>query len=472
MKPVILISISTGWHIRNFEHTGILRELGAFADVHVAVPSYFRRYFETLYERGDVAGIVSLPEGEGAVWTLIRRLKKLSLQAAHDLNTARIKFIGGATGPIGRGSRAVLWRLARLLAGHWQIRLLEAIERRFQPGVQIDESRRPALFVNASPLDPRDIRLQCSLQRLGVPAVAIIPSWDNLSTKGCILEKTDWVFAWGQQQKDEVVAYYPAIPANRVLLAGVPQFDVYREPEPPHFIREAFLRSLDIDPSRRVILYATCSERHEVGDPAIIADILEILRGSDDGHDVHLLVRCHPADRAERYSHLLSEGNVTIFPSSVGSGQSLYDWSPPDDEIAILAATMRHSELCIATASTMTLDAFAAQRPVINIAYDVPERMNYYGSVRRYYDYTHYRPLNVSGTIGMVRAKAQLRSALEECLLHPDDGRAARDSMLEYYCHRPASGSIAFIVEQIGRIVGGDQVTASDFRNALAEKVG
>lgn len=452
MKPLILFSLSNGWGVRNFIHSGLIAAVSQFADVGVATHKDLLPYFEELVEQGEISFVVELSSEETWTWRRIRQAKKLILQLQHDISTARIKLLGTARGPLARRGLAMIWRLGNILAAQWQLKLLDALEHGFNSPEPPVLPGTPDVFVNCSPFDFRDNKFQRSLHGLGVPAIVIIPSWDNPSTKGCLSLKSDIILTWGDHQKDELQSFYPAMDPACIRNSGIPQFDAYYQTSFHDNEREKFLENLAIPANKKVILYATCSEQLFHSEPTVVGDVVAALEAGKFGSDAHLLIRCHPADRSTRYEHLCASDKVSIFPSSRMDTHNIYSWVPPREETLILAETLRHTALCINTASTMTLDAIASLKPVVNVAYDGDTELPYEQSVRRFYDYHHYLPIARSVAVPVVHSKSELLAAICDALDEPDRLEQDRKFVFDHFCHSPKLGSVSFIVKEIKRL--------------------
>ncbi|MBC8351304.1 MAG: hypothetical protein H8E66_04925 [Planctomycetes bacterium] len=383
------------------------------------------------------------------------------LQGAFGISTARIKWQEKARGSLGLAWRSAKWKTLCAISSPWQLNALERFEDRVDTSQQGPMPQRPSVLVNCSPFDPRDRQLQRWLQHDAVPSIAVIPSWDNPSTKGCISTGVNRVLAWGSFQKRELERYYPTIDSDRIRLAGIPQFDLYNQDLSAAFDRQQFFDRYSIPAASRVILYATCSERLFPREPEVVAHIAAATEQGRFGESAHVLIRCHPADRADRYREFCGNGRVSIFPSSVKSSQSLQSWTPPNLETTILAATLKHCDVCINTASTMTLDALACGKPVVNVAYDGDASLRYLQSVRRYYDFCHYRPITDSGAVSIAHSRQQLLDSIEESMRHPERFERQRQALLNSHCHRPPTGSVDFIVKEVKRVLAESAVSVS-----------
>lgn len=467
-RPTVLLTASSGWVIRNFVQTGFVSRISASADVWIATSEPLAPYFQQLLIAGRIAGTITLASKETLLSKCLRQAKKAILQARHDISTANFQWRRRARGPVSAILRGIAWRASRIVAATWQIRLLEAIERWLGFRQVPSMWPLPSLIINCSPFSFPDNEIQRNLQRHGVPAVAIIPSWDNPSSKGCILSRSNWVFVWGPNQKEEIERFYPSIDPGRVVMTGAPQFDHYSRPFPPAFERDRFLSTLLIRPSARVILYGTGNPRNHPGEPSVVAEIARAISSGRFGN-AHLLVRCHPADNVLRYKALEEFDSVTVFPpSSSGFAQTvaanprkveatphvLLSWVPPEEELYVLAAMLRHSEVCINVASTMTLDALAAGTPAINVRYDGAVNLPLLHSVKRFYSHHHYLPITRSGAVPLADSGAGLLRNIDEGLAKSRDIGDAGRVLLDRLILQPKGGAVSLMAQKVQDILG------------------
>jgi len=400
-------------------------------------------------EQKKILYAIELPSAEPTVWRIVRQAKKAILQAYCNISTSRIKWFASSSGCIGRVYRSISWGFQRIVSARWQVSALEFLELRCAASNPVTLDQPPCVMVNCSPFDFRDNQILRAMCRERVPTISIIPSWDNPSTKGCIHTCADAVLVWGEHQKNELLKLYAALDAKRIHVTGIPQFDIYSEKLPDAFQRDSFLRSLGISPNSKIILYATCGERLFPSEPDVVADVVNALNSASFGSNVHLLVRCHPGDRDERYRHLCSNDRVTLFPPSNINIRNFYKWIPPASELQVLAAMLRYCDVCVNTASTMTLDAFANHKPVVNVAYDGRMKLPYLQSVRRYYDYHHYAPIANSGGVSMAYSPKELVAMISESLVNPQRLNLEREKVCDRFSFHPSEGSIGAVIARI-----------------------
>lgn len=461
-RPHLVFTITSGWAIRNFIQSGVIDRLSRNADLSLAVTHALKPYFAEMVGDGQIRALLAAPESEPVTHRLVRQARKAVFQAVHRVATARIKRVSSDNVAL-RALQRFSWTLQCGLAARWQLDFLDILERKVVRSSAFSVPVGTTILINTSPFDPRDNQVQRAMQRAGVKTLAVIPSWDNPSSKGCILPDTDSVLVWSPVQKAEMLSYYPKFDESQLVISGIPQFDVYSHTK--HFASDHnFLSNLGIPPGKKIILFSTSSPKLFQHEPIVLRHMADALDAGRFGPDVHILVRCHPVDDAERYAELAGRSCVTIFPSSLESGAALATWRPPESELEILATTLRHCAVCVNTASTMTLDAASSGRPVVNIAYDAGGPQPPHRSVRRFYSYSHYAKVVAAGYAAVAASPQSLIDYLATALAGGQDDENERANFVAAFCPTPSGGSVAFIADYIDTMArqGRGEATAHD----------
>ena len=156
-------------------------------------------------------------------------------------------------------------------------------------------------------------------QWLGIPAVAAIASWDNLTNKGQLRVQPDMVTVWNEEQKREAVTLHGIEPA-RVEITGAQLFDRWFERRPSQS-REQFCAMVGLPADREILLYTGSSVF--IAPSAVEAPFarrwIAALRASSDPlvANAAVLIRPHPFNvegwQATDFSDL---GPVAIFPNA------------------------------------------------------------------------------------------------------------------------------------------------------------
>ena len=181
------------------------------------------------------------------------------------------------------------------------------------------EARRPDAVIVSPLIDAASDQMDVAraAQAAGVPLVAAISSWDNLTNKGHMRLVPDLVTVWNEHQKHEAVAYH-GVPADRVAVTGAQLFDRWFGREPSQS-REAFCQMVGLPDTRPFVLFTGSSvfiARSEVEVP-FVRRWLEGLRHAGDPvlRDAAVLVRPHPFNADAWVNADLSDlGPVAVWP--------------------------------------------------------------------------------------------------------------------------------------------------------------
>jgi hypothetical protein len=140
-----------------------------------------------------------------------------------------------------------------------------------------------------------------------------------------------------------------------------------------------------------------------------------------------LLVRVYPKDRTGRFEEIKSRCPDVLFPPVAWEANWL---TPLPADSAMLTNTLRHADVGINVASTLSLELCMFGKPVINVGYDPPgvdiRPFNY----RSFYEFDHYRPVAQSGAIAMAWSEDQMPALIRQALVSPSQNRASQSALL------------------------------------------
>jgi CDP-glycerol glycerophosphotransferase (TagB/SpsB family) len=223
-----------------------------------------------------------------------------------------------------------------------------------------------------------------------IRTVGMVKSFDNLTSKGYMPFKYNSVFVWNNIMAEEIVDLYE-YHSDQIYITGVPQFDIYKDL--PIISRNDFFQKLNLDPKKKTVLFATNSFHISPDDDLNIEMIANHLKSID----AQMIVRIHQMDSFARYQHIEAD-NVSFQLPGIDEGVTSHDRVASKNFTANLRDTIYFSDVTINTASTMSLDAAALDKPIINISYDFSLKP-FNRSVVRFYNFLHYQPiLNSKGT--------------------------------------------------------------------------
>lgn len=300
------------------------------------------------------------------------------------------------------------------------------------------EQYKPDAILTADIILGSDRLLLRAAKRRGLPTVGMVRSWDNLTAKGVIQVMPDWLVAQTTNMKQEAVALGDMDP-KRVLVCGVAQFDEYWKP--PTMVREEFLDSLGIPRGRRLVLCAPFFGEYSRTSGLMLVNALA--KAIDEGqlpNDVQLIVRYRPEDGTAEgapteFEHPHITATVPYSRSfTTPLGKTDYEFTRAD--VDLMVNSLRYSDVTLNTISTLTVDAVALDRPVINIRFDIDPKTPPGSRVELFSHFDHYLALEATGGVTLARSLQEVIEAIKAYLTNPAlnaEGRARiRKEQIEF----------------------------------------
>lgn len=416
---------------RNILSTGLLSRLSAAHRVIIFAPAEKEAYFRETFggERITVQGIAAKLSARDiffrrlaldALPTQVMYMKK-RLALYTDKNI--FAFLLTSIPTLIFGHSLALRSLARWLDYHSLRRKIFApYLRKFQP----------ALVFSTDVQNEFDVRLLQESKRLGIPHLAMVRSWDNLTAKGIIRMVPERLLVHNDIIRDEAVRYND-VPPERITAIGIPHYDAYRAP--PKISRDDFFGRFGLDPRKKLILWAPIGDRY-IRNNRTDRTALE----AASALDANILVRLPPQDTVDLAGFKSRRATVVFDRTGTRSwagGVKSNELSREDDER--LAASLAYCDAVVTGHSTISIDAACFNRPTVLIYFDAEPR-NYWDSFRRYLDREYLQPVIHSGGVRLAHDPRELVSLVQAYLDDP-----ARDG----------EGRARIVREEVGALDGG-----------------
>ena len=297
---------------------------------------------------------------------------------------------------------------------------------------------RPAAVVVTNPFGSLEGTTAAVALRLGIPVFAMIPSWDNISTKRRMEIPYDGYLLWSERQAAELREFYPNRSSAPVRRTGAVQFDVFfqdRFTEP----RAAWCARHGLPPERPVIVYAVGSPNFLDEVPGAVAFAERVAAG--ELGDVTLLVRPHPIhDEGELEHHLAGTGERVVVQRTARPGEKRHQRTQSADAVLDWVSTFRHADVVVNLSSTVTVDAAICDTPVVSLDYDPSPGAPHQVLIREINrTWTHFAPVARSGGVWMAADPDELGEAVRTYLATPELHREGRRAIVTDVCG-PADG--------------------------------
>ena len=248
-------------------------------------------------------------------------------------------------------------------------------------------------------------------RRLGLPTVGYVASWDHTVGKGVLSPYLERYLVQNRAMANDLERYH-GIGAERVVVTGWPQTDVFHRPR-RRAEYDDLLRSYELDPARPLVLVAGNTPTNAPYEDRLVERIVSWWRATAADR-VSLLFRPHPRDARwqERFAAARDERGVHVQPASF-------------TDMETLATLLQHADVVVANAGTILLDALVNDRPSVCVLYDEgapPDEIwaekNVLGE--------HYRELMASGSFLVASRFEELTDGIERSLAAPVELAEAR----------------------------------------------
>ncbi len=309
---------------------------------------------------------------------------------------------------------------------------------------------RPALLLTATPgFTPFEAELIVFAKRLGIPTAAVNINYDNLTSNGKLLRRTDYLAVWNEPMAQEARELH-GFSDRELAVVGPLRFDHYFLDRDSQELlsREAFLRSKGLDPSRKTVVFAGPTPANYPPRLEFLRELLRLRREGAIRGSPNILVRLHPNDPHALYREFAGEAGLAIeragrqTRSDAAGGQKI---EMGEKDFLNLTATLQYADVVLNFASTVIMEACIFDRPVLNIAFPPYRRI--------VYEYEYNRGLVRTGGVKIASSPGELALMVNRYLANPALDRAERAHLLDTYLPFRDGKSYLRVARFIERIV-------------------
>lgn len=316
-------------------------------------------------------------------------------------------------------------------AAPYHAEVFSSYGRMFDFVTDLDDVTPDIIVTTTSGLDVHDIPILHTAKKRGIKTVTFIASWDNVwkmerfNNQGRTQVLADRLIVWNEMMKTHLERIFPDYNPQHIAVIGAPRFDYFwhtdRIPS-----EGALRRYLDMPHDDRPLIHIATTELYPMD---------YLIKTIAEAHVGHLYASVHPGGDMSKHQVYAQKYGVTVrfsFGRREHSPHPAFKYNPTLDDIYMLVALFKYSDLLVNHSSTVAIESMATDVPIINVQYGKAfDWWRWYRSMV-YRDFQqHYRDITDGGATTIITSERQLLTTLTDYLAHPEKKRAERKTTLK-----------------------------------------
>ena len=280
-------------------------------------------------------------------------------------------------------------------------------------------------------------------EKLKIKTGTFIFSWDNLASKSRMVGNFDYYLVWSNLMKKELLQFYTAVQDNQIKVVGTPQFEPYVM-DKYGYDKSHLINKFKINPNLPIILF-TCNDASMGNDPIYLELLSEFIMNGKLIKEVNVIVRTSPAEEPLRFKNTAEKYPFLVwnFPdwkiSREGHQEAWTQRVPSVEDLNDLKSLLRHCDFNINVLSTITLDAFLFDKPVINPVFG--NNQNKLFNDQKFLQYAHLEKLVESNSTIIAKNEIEFLEAINNILSLQDDKKSERQNFITFQISEPLKGT-------------------------------
>ena len=253
-------------------------------------------------------------------------------------------------------------------------------------------------------------------RRLDLPLVAHVASWDHTVGKGVIPAFLDRYVVQNRAMLDDLARYH-RISAERVVVAGWPQTDVFARSHAKEAF-DALVGRAGLDSALPLVVYMGNTPTNMPHEGRFVESLVARFATDRAAARYQLLIRPHPRDVEweRRFSAARDVAGAAVVPSSYADL----------DQLALLLA---HCACVVSNAGTVLLDAIVNDRPTVCMLSDEGAPSGEHWAEKSIVG-EHYRELASSGAFTEARSLDAVLVGIDDALEQPERLQSERRAVV------------------------------------------
>ncbi len=282
------------------------------------------------------------------------------------------------------------------------------------------EKYKPDIVFATDIFQENDIEIMREAKNRGVFLVGMVRSWDNITSKGLNRVIPDKLIVNTPKLKEEAITLND-IREDNIHIVGIPHYDSYlKDKRTP---KNELFSKLGLDPNKKTIFFAPPSSIYAQDDSITKKAVKELLKIKN----TQLLLRFYIVGDIDLGDVKPEFGKVAIDdPSATNFTEA--DLLEGDKHLADL---LYYSNVVVAFASTLAIDAVLFNKPIIFIGFDGDDNRPLWKSLRRFYDYDHQKSVVKTGGVKLAKNMNELIDYVNIYLDNPREDEKGRNEIIK-----------------------------------------
>lgn len=271
-----------------------------------------------------------------------------------------------------------------------------------------------------------------------IPVIALVSSWDNLTSKAFFPFSITSLVVWNEVMKKEAIELFN-FPEEKIFISGIPRYDLFFQ-NLQIATKAEFCNKFGLDINKKIIFYCTGSAQtgpSKLGpspQPYIAKFIAECIENRVFSSPTQLFVRLHPQANPDDYN-LLREFSNNVVVHAPGHKTDFQDRLFTHRDDIEFAESLYYCDVLINLASTVTIDAAVFDKPIICENIDLWGYQDIYSSIQRFYEFDHFAKLRETNGFDIVRSKDELVERINFLINNPTYKSIERKKIVEQQCY-------------------------------------
>lgn len=326
---------------------------------------------------------------------------------------------------------------------------IDGVVYRSRPFKHIFEKHKPDLVFIPDVIGMQGIGILREAKRQKTKTLGMCGSWDHFAKKYEPL-KVDRLLVWNEVLKKEAIELHDYNKEN-IFVVGVPQYDLFARKN-LLMERKEFFKKFNLNAGKKLIFFAS-EAKHSPDDGDIVEMILNFIKEKKLSTGAQIFLRPYPGVKFDRQKFNRFDGadniHINWIETDKSFGMASHPWMPSLDRMVDFMNIIYHSDIIINTYSSISVEASAFLKPIININFDGYKKRSSNKSVKRFGLLSHYKHVSETGGVKTVESENDLLAALNEFLSDPNSNLENTVRLRDKMCFKIDGKSSERIVNHI-----------------------